>query len=148
MHVIGAGLGRTGTNALKLAIEHLGLGPCHHMEEVPDHPEQVLLWSAALGGSPDWDAIYRGYARAVDWPTVAFFQDLASVYPSAKFVLTLRGPDSWAESFSKTVYKLVAERQHAPADTASTAHDRRSRSQDRLPGGPRCGSVGARVRRP
>jgi len=115
LHVIGAGLGRTGTNSLKLAIEHLGLGPCHHMEEVPEHPEQVPLWSAALGGHADWNALYRGYESAVDWPTAAFLRDLAGVYPLAKFVLTLRDADTWAESFSKTIYKLVSERGQAPA---------------------------------
>ena len=34
MQVIGTGIGRTGTYSLKLAINQLGLGPCHHMEEV------------------------------------------------------------------------------------------------------------------
>ncbi len=122
LHVIGAGLGRTGTNSLKLAIEHLGLGPCHHMEDVPDHLDQVPLWSAAMGGSPDWDAIYRGYASAVDWPTAAFFRELVDVYPSAKFVLTLRRKDSWAESFSETVYKLASGREHAPAPMLPLLH--------------------------
>lgn len=32
--VIGSGVGRTGTYSLKLAINQLGIGPCHHMEEV------------------------------------------------------------------------------------------------------------------
>jgi hypothetical protein len=31
--VIGPGFGRTGTMSLKLALERLGFGPCHHMEE-------------------------------------------------------------------------------------------------------------------
>jgi hypothetical protein len=39
--VIGPGFGRTGTMSLKLALELLGFGPCHHMEEVLAHPEQV-----------------------------------------------------------------------------------------------------------
>ena len=34
LRIIGAGFGRTGTNSLKLALEHLGFGPCHHMFEV------------------------------------------------------------------------------------------------------------------
>ena len=29
--VIGAGLGRTGTLSLKLALEHIGFGKCYHM---------------------------------------------------------------------------------------------------------------------
>lgn len=34
LSVIGAGFGRTGTMSIKMALEQLGLGPCHHMEEV------------------------------------------------------------------------------------------------------------------
>ena len=32
--VFSAGFGRTGTLSLKLALEELGFGPCHHMKEV------------------------------------------------------------------------------------------------------------------
>jgi Sulfotransferase domain len=49
--VIGAGVGRTGTYSLKLALEQLGYGPCHHMEEVlKDPPTQVPLWLSAAQG--------------------------------------------------------------------------------------------------
>ena len=34
LNVIGAGVGRTGSYSLKLALNQLGLGPYHHMEEV------------------------------------------------------------------------------------------------------------------
>lgn len=115
MHVIGAGVGRTGTHSLKLAINRLGLGPCHHMEEVLRNlPEQVPLWSAALNGSPDWRGIYDGYTSAVDWPTARFFRELRDAYPCAKFVLTHRSAESWADSFSTTIYRLVAERDQVP----------------------------------
>jgi hypothetical protein len=115
--VIGAGVGRTGTYSLKLAIDQLGLGPCHHMEEVLHHmPVQVPLWSAALGGRPDWPAIYNGYASAVDWPTACFFRELHRAYPSAKFILTHRSPESWADSFGATIYKLITERGQAPPE--------------------------------
>lgn len=116
-HVIGTGVGRTGTYSLKLALNHLGQGPCHHMEEVLHHPaEQVPLWSAAVGGKADWDTIYAGYESAVDWPTAGFFRELYAAYPSAKFVLTTRSPESWAASFSETIYKLLAERDQAPSE--------------------------------
>jgi hypothetical protein len=117
LSVIGAGVGRTGTYSLKLAINQLGLGPCHHMEEVLHHmPVQVPLWSAALGGRPDWPSIYNGYFSAVDWPTACFFRELHRAYPSAKFILTLRSPESWADSFGATIYKLIAERDQAPPE--------------------------------
>jgi len=115
MKVIGVGVGRTGTYSLKLAINQLGLGPCHHMEEVLLHmPQQVPLWSAALNGKADWGAIYRGFASAVDWPTAGFYRPLRNAFPAAKFVLTVRSPESWAESFGETIYKLLAGRDKAP----------------------------------
>ncbi len=117
LQVIGAGVGRTGTYSLKLAINRLGLGPCHHMEEVIFHmPEQVPLWVAAANGAPDWAAIYQGYQSAVDWPTAGFFRELAKAYPAAKFVLTVRSTESWVESFSATIYKLLGTREKAPQD--------------------------------
>lgn len=117
MQVIGVGVGRTGTYSLKLAINRLGLGPCHHMEEVlHNQAVQVPLWAAAVEGHPDWGAIYDGYESAVDWPTAGFFRELNAAYPSAKFVLTLRSPDSWTASFSETIYKLMAGRDDAPEE--------------------------------
>jgi Sulfotransferase domain len=115
LRVIGVGVGRTGTYSLKLAINQLGLGPCHHMEEVlHNQAVQVPLWSAAVKGHPDWEAIYKGYESAVDWPTARFFRELSVAYPAAKFVLTLRSPERWVESFSETIYKLIAGRDSVP----------------------------------
>jgi hypothetical protein len=115
MQLIGTGVGRTGTYSLKLAINQLGLGPCHHMEEVLHNmPLQVPLWSAALNGAADWQSIYDGYPSAVDWPTAGFFRELYAAYPSAKFVLTLRSPESWADSFGGTIYQLLAREQAPP----------------------------------
>ena len=115
MQVIGAGVGRTGTYSLKLAINRLGLGPCHHMEAViQDMPGQVPLWQAALDGAPDWPAIYKDFGSAVDWPTAHFFRELAAAYPSAKFVLSVRNPEDWADSFGETIYTAMAGAAQAP----------------------------------
>lgn len=117
LEVIGAGLGRTGTYSLKLALEQLGLGPCHHMEEVIHNPPRhVPLWSAAVQGNPDWNAAYEGYNSAVDWPTAAFWRELSEVYPNAKFILTTRNPERWYDSFSETILKLLLTRHEAPPE--------------------------------
>lgn len=116
LRVIGAGLGRTGTYSLRLGINQLGFGPCFHMEDVARNlPAQLPLWQAALAGDADWNAIYDGFGSAVDWPTARFFRELNVAYPDAKFVLGHRDPRSWADSFGETIYKLVADRQDAPA---------------------------------
>lgn len=117
MNVIGAGVGRTGTYSLKLALNQLGVGPCHHMEAVLHNmATQVPLWNATLDGNPDWSQNYKGFASAVDWPTAGFFRELMEVYPSAKFVLTERGPENWADSFGSTIYKLLAGREQGPPE--------------------------------
>lgn len=117
LRIIGAGVGRTGTYSLKAAINQLGFGPCHHMEEVLLNMQaQLPPWAAAVTGHPDWAVIYNGYESAVDWPTAGFYRELSAAYPKAKFVLTVRSPESWAASFSETIYKLLAGRAQAPAE--------------------------------
>jgi len=112
MRVIGLGVGRTGTYSLKLAINQLGFGPCHHMEDVlHNQPTQLPLWTAALDGRPDFNAIYTSHESAVDWPTAGFGRELAAAYPSARFILTVRSPESWADSFSQTIYPLLTQRE-------------------------------------
>ena len=108
LSVISAGFGRTGTMSLKLALEELGLGPCHHMIEVIHNGEaQVPLWNAALAGKPDYAAIYDGYKSAVDWPTAAFWKELANAYPGAKIILSSRSAESWYASISETILATV-----------------------------------------
>jgi hypothetical protein len=103
LKVIGAGEGRTGTMSIKLALETLGFGPCHHMSEVIIHPESAKLWLAAIDGEPDWDTIYAEYSSAVDAPTCIFWRELAAFYPDAKIILSLRDAESWFESGQATI---------------------------------------------
>lgn len=113
--VIGAGVGRTGTYSLKLALNELGLGPSHHMEEVIIHmPEQLPLWQAVVAGKPDWPAVFAGYPAAVDWPTAGYYRELHASYPEARFILTHRDPETWADSFSATIYKLISAHEMVP----------------------------------
>ena len=57
--VVGAGFRRTGTNSLKVALEMLTLGPCHHMFEVLNDLEQLPFWQATAHGElPDWDQVF------------------------------------------------------------------------------------------
>ncbi len=108
LEVIGAGMGRTGTHSLKLALEMLGLGPCHHMSEVMARPGQKEIWRAAGRGEPtDWDMAYQGYRSAVDWPTVHFWRELAAYYPNARIILTVRDPVRWHESVMNTIARSM-----------------------------------------
>ena len=105
LKVIGAGFGRTGTLSLKFALEKLGFNPCHHMMEVFGKPEHISLWQDAADGKPaDWEAIFNGYEAAVDWPVCAFWEELADVYPDAKFILSKRDAEKWFSSASATIF--------------------------------------------
>jgi hypothetical protein len=111
LEIIGPGFGRTGTNSLKLALEQLGFGPCHHMFEVRDHPEQLPNWTAAAcGEAVDWDDIFRGYRSQVDFPGARYWRELARHFSKAKVILSVRDPDAWFDSVQATIVPFLAAR--------------------------------------
>lgn len=95
MRVIGVGFGRTGTASMKLALEQLGFGPCHHMIEVLRSTERRRLWGRVLAGEP------------VDWPSTAYWKELVDAYPDAKVLLTVRDPDKWYDSMAATILPQI-----------------------------------------
>ena len=111
LEIIGAGFGRTGTSSVKIALEHLGFGPCHHMFEVREHPHLLQHWEEVADGKPqNWDQVFAGYRSQVDWPGARVWRQLAARYPDAKVILTVRDPDEWYESLSATIIPLIEGR--------------------------------------
>ena len=120
LEIIGPGFGRTGTNSLRLALERLGFGPCHHMFEVRDHPEQLPAWEAvARGERVNWDQVFQGYRAQADWPGARVWRELASHWPEAKVILTVRDPDAWFDSVQATIAPFLAARGLHPNDHAN-----------------------------
>ncbi|MDG1117489.1 MAG: sulfotransferase [Flavimaricola sp.] len=111
LEFIGVGFGRTGTESLKNALEILGLGPCHHMYEVLSDSERYDHWLAVLEGraDPDWDMLLAGYRSSVDWPVAFYWRELATLFPDAKLILTVRKIDDWYASMEKTILKLMRD---------------------------------------
>lgn len=108
LKVVGAGLGRTGTKSLKLALERLLGEPCYHMVEVFSHPEHIPMWHAAARGEVvDWSIIFDGYAATVDWPSGAFWQELSAFYPDSLVVLSYRDAESWWQSAKSTIFPAM-----------------------------------------
>lgn len=106
LRVVGAGLGRTGTVSLKLALEKILGARCYHMMEVFTHPEHVPMWhAAALGTMPDWNQLFRGYVAAVDWPAAAFWREIRAAFPDAIVLLSVRDPQSWWQSAHETIFQ-------------------------------------------
>jgi hypothetical protein len=108
LRVVGAGLPRTGTHSLKVALTQLLGGPCYHMIEVFERPEHVSLWHDAIKGEPDWTAILTGYVAAVDWPASAFWKELSDANPDAIVLLSQRDDsDAWWRSANQTVWESL-----------------------------------------
>lgn len=108
LQVVGSGFGRTGTHSLKIALEKLLGAPCYHMVEVFRHPEHVPAWHrAANGDMPDWNDLLDGYASAVDWPSAAYWRELAEAYPDALILHSTRDPESWWASASHTIFQGI-----------------------------------------
>ncbi len=105
LKIIGAGLGRTGTMSLKIALEGLGFGPCYHMIEcIPQGPDHWQLWVDALSGRQNWESVFTGFNSAVDFPTCSSYLSLAQYYPDAKIILTVRDQERWFDSTQETIF--------------------------------------------
>ena len=105
LRVVGAGLGRTGTLSLKIALEKLLGAPCYHMAELFAHPEHIPAWTtAARGGAVDWEQLMSGYAAAVDWPACSYWPELAASFPDSIILLSTRSASSWWQSATATIF--------------------------------------------
>lgn len=109
LKVVGAGLGRTGTNSLKLALEQLLGGPCYHMLELFPRPQHIPMWHAAIKGEPvDWDQLFDGFVAAVDWPTAEVWDQIHAAFPDAVVLLSVRdSAEAWWKSFSSTILEVM-----------------------------------------
>ncbi|HMK63587.1 MAG TPA: sulfotransferase [Acidimicrobiales bacterium] len=109
LRVIGAGLGRTGTASLKLALEELLGGTCYHLFEVATRPDDPDVWADAYEGvPPDWPAFFAGYTATLGWPSAPLWPELSDAFPDAPIVLSVRDADSWWRSVSQTVLPAMA----------------------------------------
>jgi len=118
LEVIGAGMGRTGTTSLKVALERLGFGVCHHMQEV------LRSFKTGFSHAEDWAKLKETepmskerkelikhmfpsdshFHSITDYPGAFYYRELAELYPNAKIILTVRdNADAWIKSVDYTI---------------------------------------------
>lgn len=105
--LFGAGLGRTGTTSVQRALEQLGYHAYNFEEAVAnDHLE---TWQRIFEGElePDWPMLFAGYDATISWPASFYYRELNEAYPTAKFILTTRDPERWADSLL-SAYRVLA----------------------------------------
>jgi len=121
LKVVGAGVGRTGTNSLKAALEKLLGEPCYHMLEVFPRPEHPALWTAAFNGEPvDWDLLFDGFGATVDWPACTMWRELADANPDAVILLSTRDPEGWWRSCESTIFEAMQRGMAGPPSDWTT----------------------------
>jgi hypothetical protein len=123
--LIGAGFGRTGTTSTMAALEQLGFGKLHHMQEVFKNLA-FGIWGRISDASSTEErrALLRealtGYRSSIDFPSSYYYQDLMEMYPDAKVLLTTRSAESWVKSAWDTILFVVRYRDLRSADVWSS----------------------------
>jgi Sulfotransferase domain len=109
LRVVGAGLGRTGTHSLKVALERLLDGPCYHMSALIEREADTPVWAAAIRREDvDWTGFLSGFSATVDWPACAFWEPIAAAHPDAIVLLSMReSPEAWWTSFERTIAQTL-----------------------------------------
>ena len=93
------GLSRTGTTSITVALHHLGFAAHHQCHALVRHD--------AASGAPCvnrlWAEVFDAHA---DIAPATVFEELARIYPDAKFVLTRREPRAWAHAMIRFTGKF------------------------------------------
>ena len=111
LRVVGAGLPRTGTSSLKVALTQLLGGQCYHMSDVLECPDHITVWHQAVRGElPDWHEFFTDYIATVDFPASAFWRELSDANPNAIILLSIRdNAETWWQSVSQTIFQVKVD---------------------------------------
>ncbi len=106
LRVVGAGLGRTGTNSLMTALEMIVPGQCHHMYKVFVNDEGEVWRDIVVNNDmAKLDALMANYATSCDWPSCAYWEHLADANPDALIILSVReSGEKWFKSATDTIF--------------------------------------------
>lgn len=117
IQVIGAGLPRTGTTSLALALQILFDGPVYDGGTQLWHgkPSDCTALISVLQKTPIRSAsdkqyilntlkqIFHGYVATTDTPSAQFVPELLELWPDAKVICTVRDSDAWSRSIDQIV---------------------------------------------
>ncbi|THD28146.1 hypothetical protein D915_001029 [Fasciola hepatica] len=105
------GLAKTGTACLKDALEQIrGVGTCLHLDDFFNSAQidldawiQVVLERDAGKRQLGLRRLLQGYNMASGVPITSMISDLLKLYPTAKFILTVRSAEIWLATCRSTI---------------------------------------------
>ncbi|KAK5989503.1 hypothetical protein PT974_11026 [Cladobotryum mycophilum] len=112
LKVIGAGISRTGTVSMAMALEKLLNGPVLHggTQMISREDAYVRLWCDLMANRHDKPVLMKllreataGFVAVTDVPPIYFLPELLELYPDAKVVLVTRDPDRWLRSMEPLI---------------------------------------------
>ncbi len=105
IQLVGAGLGRTGTMSLKLALERLLGGTCHHMMEVSGTPTRCRSGMPPCAASRSTSRVCSPTTRRSSTTRAPRSgASSAAAFPDAPVLLSTRSSaEAWWESASNTI---------------------------------------------
>lgn len=92
MKVFCVGLSNTGTTSLTVALRTLGFDAVHW------HLTRHAYRYEDAGIAINWP-LFERYDAFADTPVARIFRELDAAYPQARFILTVRDPRRWLDSF-------------------------------------------------
>lgn len=98
--IFGIGWAKTGTTTLGACFKQLGL---HHTGTDLD-----LLRNVMAGDLNTVRAKADSFTSFEDWPWPLLYRQLDEWYPGSKFILTMRDPDAWLQSYSRMIHHQKA----------------------------------------
>jgi hypothetical protein len=104
--VFNLGFSKTGTTSFEHAMEHLGYKTYHGHYELPHNNYLMALW--VHRDYPEIRRMTRYWDAFADapWGGTDLYLQLFEWHPGAKFVQTVREPQSWYESLTKMLCKF------------------------------------------
>ncbi|XP_078484254.1 uncharacterized protein LOC144744175 [Ciona intestinalis] len=106
MKIIVAGCVKTGTKSLTEALTKLDYNVYNYMEHFWFHREQWERFFEGKGKVEDFRQMYEDVDVVCDGPISFFWEEIFSVYPDAKIILTVRdNEDQWFESRKRHVIR-------------------------------------------
>lgn len=97
------GFHRTGTRSVTCALQQLGYDIIHY----PNPDTNELTLSEFVHGPQTWRILSMCDGLA-DIVTVPYYQQLAELYPNARFILTTRDHAGWIASVNKHLSRVYA----------------------------------------